>query len=154
MMKSCISSPTQRGHKTLWTVGRRREKSPAGEERVKGQNRKTFSSALRRHLKLPWACPSRDQEHHPIKRGFKITTEDSKQPPQHNSPSMENLLQLERQVCREIVRPDVSSPCLIQTSDRAITHTFMPGKYLPFFPSRNNQEEPEIRRDGRGRILT
>ena len=35
-MKSCISSPTQRGHKTVWTVGRRQEKSPAGEERVKG----------------------------------------------------------------------------------------------------------------------
>lgn len=155
-MKSCISSPTQRGHKIVWTMGRRQEKSPAGEERVKGQNGKTFSSASRRHLKLPCACPSRHQEHHPIERGLKITTEDSKQPPQHDSHSMENLLQLEpsrRQVCHECVRPDISNPCLIQASDGAITQTLMPGKYLPLFPSRNNKEEPEIRRDGRGRIL-
>ena len=52
-MKSCISSPTQRGRTTVWIVGRRQEKSPAGEERVKGYNRKTFSSVSRRHVKLP-----------------------------------------------------------------------------------------------------
>ena len=142
-MKSCISSPTQRGHKTVWTVGRRQEKSPAGEERVKGQNRKTFSSASRRHVKLPCAYPSRDQEHHPMASTAQFT--------QHGELIATGAIQ--RRVCHEFVRPDISNPCLIQTLDRAITQTLMPGKYLPLFPSRNNKKEPEIRRDGRGKIL-
>ena len=82
-------------------------------------------------------------------RGFKIAS--AAQFTQHGELIATGAIQ--RQVCHEFVRPDVSNPCLIQTSDRAITQTLMPGKYLPLFPSKNNKEEPEIRRDGRGRIL-
>ena len=82
-------------------------------------------------------------------RGFKIAS--TAQFTQHGELIATGAIQ--RRVCHEFVRPDISNPCLIQTLDRAITQTLLPGKYLPLFPSRNNKKEPEIRRDGRGKIL-